>query len=122
MNHTDSSYTRVATFVSGNPAIMDLSFDRDTGYLWAATDNGFNGTTNVLAIDTGVGSATKGKFIIKQGFQRPSTMGNFNNEGFTVTPESTCNLGFKSVFYSDDANDASHALRRDSIPCGMFLN
>jgi hypothetical protein len=26
------------------------------------------------------------------------------------------------VFYSDDDNDAGHALRRDSIPCGMFLN
>ena len=101
---------------------MDLSFDRDVGYLWAACDNTCNGRTNVLDIDTRVGSPTLGKFYIRQGFERPSTMPNTNNEGFTVTPESTCQGGFKNVFYSDDANLDGHAIRRDSIPCGLFLN
>jgi hypothetical protein len=127
LNHSDGSFTRVATFGSGNPAIMDLSFDRETGYLWAACDNTCNGRTNVLDIDTRPGSATLGRFYIRQGFEKPSTLvsgtvTNMNNEGFTVTPESTCVAGFKNVFYSDDDNDAGHALRRDSIPCGMFLN
>ncbi len=110
--------------ISRGPAIMDLSFDRDTGYLWAACDNTCHGDTTAFDIDTRVGSPTLGKFYVRQGLLRPSTMGDFNNEGFTVTPESTCVAGFKNVFYSDDDNDndAAHALRRDSIPCGMFLN
>jgi len=75
----------------------------------------------VLDIDTRVGSATKGKFYIRRGFERPSTMPNTNNEGFAITPEATCVSGFKSVFWSDDSNISQHAIRRDSIPCGPFL-
>jgi hypothetical protein len=100
---------------------MDLNIDRDVGYLWAACDDTSNGRTNVLDIDTRVGSPTKGKFTIRQGFERPSTMPNTNNEGFTVTPESSCVGGFKSVFYADDNDLGGHAIRRDSIPCGAFL-
>jgi hypothetical protein len=124
LNHADGSFKRIATIASGNPAIMDLAFDRDSNYLWAVCDNGCNGRTNVLDIDTGAASPTKGKFIIKQGFERPTTMPNINNEGFTIAaPESTaCVGGFKSVFYADDGNDDGHALRTDSIPCGTFLN
>jgi hypothetical protein len=121
LDHTGGGFTRVATIASGNPSIMDLSFDRDVGYLWAACDDTCQGRTNVLDVDTRIGSPTRGKFYIRQGFERPSTMGNFNNEGFTVTPESSCVAGFKPVFYADDNSDAGHAIRRDSIPCGAFL-
>ena len=121
LDHVGGGFTRVATIASGNPAIMDLNFDREVGYLWAVCDDTCQGRTNVLDIDTRVGSPTKGKFYIRRGFERPSTMGNFNNEGFTVTPEATCVAGFKSVFYADDNNDNLHAIRRDSIPCGAFL-
>ncbi|MEO7034936.1 MAG: hypothetical protein ABI548_13605 [Polyangiaceae bacterium] len=75
----------------------------------------------LLDIDTRPASATRGKFVVRQGFERPSTMANFNNEGFTMATESTCQNGFKSVFYADDSSDAGHAIRRDSIPCGAFL-
>jgi hypothetical protein len=121
LDHSDGTFQRVATIASGNPAIMDLSFDRDVGYLWAACDDTCKGRTNVLTIDTRPGSATLGKFVVLQGFERPSSMANLNNEGFTVTTESTCQAGFKSVFYSDDSNTNKHAIRRDSIPCGAFL-
>ena len=77
--------------------------------------------SGIFKIDTRVGSPTLGKFYIRKGFERPSTMGNFNNEGFTVTPQSSCVAGFKPVFYSDDNNDLTHSIRRDSIPCGAFL-
>jgi hypothetical protein len=121
LNHANATFQRVATIASGNPAIMDLSFDRDVGYLWAACDDTCKGRTNVLSIDTRPGSPTLGKFIVLQGFERPSSMANLNNEGFTVTTESTCQGGFKSVFYSDDGNTSKHSIRRDSIPCGAFL-
>ncbi len=122
LDHVGGGFTKVATIASGNPSIMDLSFDRDVGYLWAACDDTCQGRTNVLDVDTRVGSPTLGKFYIRQGFERPSSMGgNFNNEGFTVTPEANCVGGFKPVFYADDSNDNGHSIRRDSIPCGAFL-
>ena len=122
LNHSDSSFTRVATVASGNPAIMDLSFDRDVGYLWAACDDTCNGRTNVLEIDTRTGSPTLGKFYVRQGFERPTSVSDLNDEGFTVTTESTCQGGFKDVFYSDDSNTDNHAIRRGSTPCGAFLD
>jgi hypothetical protein len=121
LDHVGGGYTRVATIQSGNPAIMDLNFDRDVGYLWAVCDDTCQGRTNVLDIDTRAGSPTKGKFYIRRGFERPGSMPNINNEGFTVTPEASCVSGFKSVFWSDDSDTNGHAIRRDSIPCGAFL-
>ncbi len=121
LDHVGGGFTRVATVYSGNPSIMDLSFDRDVGYLWAAGDDSLQGRTNVLDVDTRAGSATRGKFYVRQGFERPSTMPNTNNEGFTVTPESSCVDGFKPVFYSDDNDLNGHSIRRDAVPCGAFL-
>jgi hypothetical protein len=121
LDHVGGGYTRVATIASGNSGIMDLNFDREVGYLWAVCDDSCQGRSNVLDIDTRMGSATKGKFYIRRGFERPSTMPNINNEGFAITPEASCVGGFKSVFYSDDSNTNLHAIRRDSIPCGAFL-
>ena len=121
LDHVGGGYTRIATIASGNPGIMDLNFDRDVGYLWAACDDSCQGRTNVLDIDTRVGSPSKGKFYIRRSFERPSTMPNINNEGFAIAPEASCVGGFKSVFYSDDSNTSLHAIRRDAIPCGPFL-
>jgi hypothetical protein len=121
LDHVNGTFTRVASIASGNDAIMDLSFDRDVGYLYAVCDDTCDGRINVLAIDTRIGSATKGKFIIRRGFERPSSMPNLNNEGFTVTTESTCQAGFKAVFYAEDGSTNGHAIRRDSLPCGAFL-
>ena len=121
LDHVGGGFTRVATFASGNPGIMDLNFDREVGYLWADCDDSCQGRMNVLDIDTRVGSPTRGKFYVRQGFERPSTMPNTNNEGFTVTPESLCVGGKKPVFWSDDNDLNLHAIRQDSIPCGAFL-
>ncbi len=121
LDHVGGGFTRVATFSSGNPAVMDLNFDREVGYLWADCDDTCQGRMNVLDIDTRPGSATLGKFYVRQGFERPSTMPNTNNEGFTVTPEALCVGGKKPVFWSDDNDLNLHAIRRDSIPCGTFL-
>lgn len=121
LDHTASSFTRVAAFASGHSGVMDLSFDRDAGYLWAVCDDTCQGRINLLDIDTRLNSATRGKFFIRRGLERPASMPNLNNEGFTVTPESTCQGGFKPVFYAEDGSSMGFAIRRDSIPCGPFL-
>ncbi|HYP75247.1 MAG TPA: hypothetical protein VER12_04820 [Polyangiaceae bacterium] len=121
LNHTSGAFTRVATIESGNSGVMELAFDRDVGYLWAVCDDTCQGRTNVLDIDTRVGSPTRGKFYVRRGFERPGSMPNLNNEGFTVASESTCQAGFKPVFYAEDGSTMGFAIRRDSIPCGSFL-
>lgn len=121
LDHTSGAFTRVATIDSGNSGIMELSFDREVGYLWAVCDDTCQGRTNVLEVDTRVGSSTLGKFYVRRGFERPSSMPNLNNEGFAVANESTCQAGFKSVFYAEDGSTMGYAIRRDSMPCGAFL-
>jgi hypothetical protein len=121
LDHASGGFTRVATIESGNSGVMDLSFDREAGYLWAVCDDTCQGRTNVLEVDTRVGSSTLGKFYVRRGFERPSSMPNLNNEGFTVASESTCQAGFKPVFYAEDGSTMGFAIRRDSIPCGSFL-
>jgi len=121
LDHVGGGFTRVASFESGNSGVMDLSFDRDVGYLWAVCDDTCQGRSNVLDIDTRVGSPTRGKFLVRRGFERPASMPNLNNEGFTMGSESTCQAGFKPVFYAEDGSTMGFAIRRDSIPCGPFL-
>lgn len=121
LDHAAGGFTRVATVESGHSGVMDLSFDRDVGYLWAVCDDTCQGRTNVLDIDTRTGSTTRGKFYVRRGFERPASMPNLNNEGFTVSSESTCQAGFKAAFYAEDGSTMGFAIRRDSIPCGPFL-
>jgi hypothetical protein len=121
LDHASGAFTRVATIESGHSGVMDLSFDREVGYLWAVCDDTCQGRANVLEVDTRVGSSTLGKFYVRRGFERPPSMPNLNNEGFTVASESTCQAGFKSVFYAEDGSTMGFAIRRDSIPCGLFL-
>jgi len=122
LDHAGNGFTRVATIASGNSGVMELSFDRDVGYLWAVCDDSCQGRTTVLDVDTRSGSNTRGKFYIRRGFERPASMPNLNNEGFTVASESTCQASFKSVFYAEDGSTMGFAIRRDSIPCGPFAD
>ena len=39
LDHASGGFQRVATFPGGQASIMDLSFDRETGYLWGYCDN-----------------------------------------------------------------------------------
>lgn len=44
-------------------------------------------------------------------------MPNYNNEGFALAGADECVAGSKPVYWSDDANDGGHALRRGTISC-----
>jgi hypothetical protein len=110
----DGSYTRVATIVTGFGAVMDLSFDRDRGDFWAVCDNTCQGRTELLTINPATG-----RFGIAHLYERPAGMPNINNEGFTTTPDFECVNGLKPAFWSDDDNDAGHALRAGTAPCNF---
>lgn len=116
-----STYVRVATIVSGHSQIMDLSFDRDNGALWAYCDNNCSNRSTLLAIDNTVGSSTFGKFVVRKGYNRPSSMSNINNEGIAIAPESECAGGLKTFLWVDDSETSGHAIRRGTIPCGPLF-
>jgi hypothetical protein len=114
LDHVSGGFQRVATFSGGQISIMDLSFDRDVGYLWAACDDTCGNRAAVLQIDGG-------HFGVSRFFDRPSTLPDVNNEGIAIAPESECVENSKSFFWSDDSATGGNSLRRDTIPCGRFF-
>ena len=121
LDHAGGGFQRIATFEGGQASIMDLSFDRDTGYLWAYCDNTCGNRAAVLQIDGDATSATGGRFVLSRIFDHPSTLPDVNNEGIAIAPDAECSNGLKAFFWSDDAATGGHSLRRDTIPCGRFF-
>lgn len=119
LNTMDGSSQQIASFGSGMESIMSLSFDRDTGYLWAMCDDNCDGVHSVHSVDN-----TTGVFRHIGAYERPASMGgNFDTEGFTTTPDAECDAsGQKQVLWADDKNDGGHSLRRDTIPCYQFID
>lgn len=126
LDHNSDSAHRIADFSSGEDSIMALDFDRETCYLWAACDNTCDGRVNVLELPTSSevdAGAESGVFRRLAGFERPGSMPNINNEGFTIGLENNCTDSFqKFAVWSDDSNTDDHALRQYLIPCGRFLS
>ena len=112
LNHVSSTFTRIATIVSGFPGIMDLAYDRESGYLWGICDDTCANTAAILEIDKTAGSTTLGRFLSLRRYARPSTLPNVNNEGFTFAPNSECVANRKPVFWADDNETAGHTLRQ----------
>jgi hypothetical protein len=121
LDHTGGAAHRVATVSSGQTAIMDLAFDLELGALWAACDNTCGNRLTVLAVDTDSASPTRGRFVVRKAFARPSTLPDANHEGITFAPTPECMGGLRRFFWSDDDQTGGHALRMDSIPCGSVL-
>jgi hypothetical protein len=121
LDHVTGGFHRVATFPGGQASIMDLSFDRDVGYLWAACDNSCGNRAAVLQIDADPLSSTHGRFAVRRIFDRPTTLPDANNEGIAIAPESECAGGRKAFFWSDDSATGGNSIRRDAIPCGRFF-
>jgi hypothetical protein len=121
LDHATGAAQRVATVASGMPAVMAVSFDRDVGYLWTHCDEACGNRSTALAVDTSVGSASLGRFIVRGELERPTTLGNNGHEGMAFASESTCVGGVKNVFFADDGQTGGHALRTGTVPCGAFL-
>jgi hypothetical protein len=112
LNHVTGTATRVATFTTGLPAVMDLHLDADLGDLWAVCDNTCAGRTSVLRID-----AATGRFAATNRFERPTGMPNTNNEGFTMGAGAECVNGRKPAYWADDSALGGNAIRRGDVPC-----
>jgi hypothetical protein len=118
LNHADNTFTRVVTIQKVMSTVTDLVFDPEKQMLWAECDNNCGGRTVLLDVDTNPGP-TQGTFVVRSTYERPTGMGgNFNNEGFTVTPQSECVGGTKPVFWADDGDDNGHTLREGTLGCG----
>ena len=110
-----TNFTRVATFASGFPGIMDLQFDRDLQQLWAVCDNTCNGRHSILRISNGA-------FVVSATFARPTDMPNLNNEGFAIAPATQCVGDRKPVWWADDGETGGISIRGGSIPCTAYVD
>lgn len=114
LDHTTNTGAVVATVDSGHVGVMSLEYDRDTEYLWAGCDNTCGNQTTVLEIVGGALTVT-GRFL------PPAGLPQSNNEGLAIGAETECASDSKRVFWSDDSNAFSHALRQGEISCGDFF-
>jgi hypothetical protein len=114
LDHTTGAFQRVASLSSGQPAVMDLAFDRDVGQLWAWCDNTCANRATLLGI-------AGGHFQVRRLLDHPATLPNSNNEGITFAPESECVGGRKTFFWADDDDLNGHALRRGTVACGSLF-
>lgn len=117
LNQSSDTYTRVATFASGLPAAMELHWEAETQKLWVVCDDTCQGRSATFAIDTTPGSATLGRFKATSYYDRPATMPNLNNEGFTTTPRAECLAGVKPVFWADDGDTGTFTIRQGTLGC-----
>jgi hypothetical protein len=114
---SDNSFTRIATINTGFQTIQDLLWDPSQAVLWATCDNGCQGRSSILRVDTNT-DAHQGTFQVETVYSRPTgATENLNNEGFTVQPISECVNGSRSAFWSDDSDDGGHWLRTASVDC-----
>jgi hypothetical protein len=111
LTQSGGGFTRVATFSSGFPGVMDLEFEPATGHLWAACDDTCQGRTSTLDVNA------QGQFAVTHTYDRPTGMANYNNEGFAIAPQTACVAGHKPVIWSDDSDDDGHALRAGTLNC-----
>lgn len=108
---TSNAFQQVASFDSGFPAVMDLTYDPEQKKLWVECDNTCNGQTARFDVNGA------GAFAATTYYERPAGLGNFNNEGFVMAARSECVGGVKPVFWADDNDDNAHALRQGTIDC-----
>ncbi|OQR61544.1 hypothetical protein B6E66_24505 [Streptomyces maremycinicus] len=103
--------TRVASLSSGMSGVMELQWEPQAARLWAVCDDTCDGQHRTLKVDA------SGTFATTAVLARPSGMPDYNNEGFALAGSDECVAGVKPVYWSDDANDGGHALRRGTITC-----
>jgi hypothetical protein len=115
LDQVGDGFQRVATVVSGQISITDLSFDRDVGDLWAYCDKACGNIASVF------GFGADGRLQLRRIYEPPAGLPASSNEGIGIAPESECAGGLKSFYWSDDADIDGHAIRRGDIPCGRLF-
>jgi hypothetical protein len=105
------AFTRIASISSGMDGVMELQWEPQASRMWVVCDDTCDGQHRTLRVDG------TGRFAVSAIYERPSGMPNYNNEGFSVAGSDECVNGSKPVYWSDDSNDADHALRKGSLSC-----
>ena len=115
----NKKFTRVSTFSSGFNTIMDAMWDPSQDALWLDCDNTCDGQTSIVKLNTTPNDPNQGHFEVKTVYDRPTGGPNVNNEGFTAQPASECDpvTNTRSVWWSDDSDDAGHAFRTATVTC-----
>lgn len=117
LNRQSSEAALVATVATPNAGVMGLELDRDLLELWFNCDDTCGNKSGVLDIDTRAASPTRGRFVVRRQFQRPSGLPDSNNEGIAIGSAQACQAGYKPFFWTDDADADGFSLRQGSIPC-----
>jgi hypothetical protein len=120
LDHVDRTFTRVATFSSGQARSVDLTFDRDNGTLWSLCDSKCDGRMTLFDIETDPLAATAGRFVRRALVSPPLPLRGMNNEGFALAPEAECANNRRPVVWSDDGATGGYALRQGAIACGRL--
>lgn len=111
----DHTYTRVADVDTGLAGVMDVSYDADLGRLWAHCDNTCGNATSLLKV------AADGHFAVERHFATPTSLPNYNLEGFIVAPVSAAVDGKRQVLWTDDGNRFGHSLWAGTIDVDLGL-
>ncbi len=120
LDHTNNSFTKLATIATPFPGVMGLEYDNILKALWVECDDGCGGQTATFEIDRAAGSATLGKFLRTRTYARPTGMPNLNNEGFALGTATECVGNNRPVIWSDDSETGGNALRTTTITCGTL--
>jgi hypothetical protein len=116
LNQVSGTFTRIVSFSSSFPGVMELQFDRDLSELWAVCDNTCNGQHALHRI-----SPTTGAFALVAKFERPTGLPNYNNEGFSIAAATQCAAGRKPTYWADDSETLGVAIRAGSISCAAYV-
>lgn len=111
LDQTSGSFTLVATFASGFSTFGALHWDVNEQKLWVVCDNNCEGRARVFRVNW------LGAFVLVAEYDRPTGLGNLNNEGFAFPADNECVNGRKPVFWADDGNAGGHVLRVGAIDC-----
>jgi Lamin Tail Domain/HYR domain len=115
--NSDNTWTRIATVSTAFQTIQDLLWDPTQDALWATCDNGCQGRSSIIKVDTNA-DADEGTFQVVTVHSRPTgATENLNNEGFTLAPISECIDGSRRAYWSDDTDDDNHWLRSAYVDC-----
>lgn len=116
--NTDGSLTTFGSVSTGNPTVMDVSYDPGTQRIIAHCDNTCGVSETLLKISGGA--------IVKDvTYKKPAVLPTDNLEGFALAPTSTCSGGRREAVWSDDGIYGSgsgsqgygHALYSGTFPC-----
>lgn len=111
----DGSSQRIATIDSGLPMVVELEYDADSAALWALCDDACHGESSVMSFASRPFQNTR--LVATVGYERPASMPNINNEGFTMTSHAECTAGFRPVYWTDDDAPYSRTLRAGQMTC-----